>query len=123
ERTAPSPETVKAINDLQALIQRAAATRDELDEASGADEDAKRAEYERQLAALREKAEVVVARGFVVDVVPPEDFQVAPGYAIADHVDAPWCSHRIPMRASDAKAQFGLTDEQMRNATRFAARK
>lgn len=123
ERTAPSPETVKAINDMQALIQRAAATRDELDEASGADEDAKRAEYERQLEALKAKAEVVVARGLVIDVVPSEDFQVAPGFAIADHVDAPWNSHRIPMRISDAKAQFGLTDAQMKQATRFYARK
>lgn len=123
ERTAPSPETVTAINDLQANIQRAARMRQDLDGAQGADEDAMRAEYERQLATLRNQAEVVVARGLAIDLVPAEDFQVAPGYTIADHVDAPWNSHRIPMRYCDAQAEFELSDEVMTQATRFAARK
>ena len=123
ERTAPSPETVTAINDLQANIQRAARMRQDLDEAQGAEEDAMRAEYERQLATLRNQAEVVVARGLAIDVVPAEDFQVAPGYTIADHVDAPWNSHRIPKRYCDAQTEFELSDEVMRQATRFAARK
>ncbi|WP_193557805.1 hypothetical protein [Rhodanobacter glycinis] len=123
ERTAPSPETVTAINDLQANIQRAAAMRQELDEASGTEEDALRAEYERQLETLRNQAEVVVARGLAIDVVPAEDFQVAPGFTIADHVDAPWNSHRIPKRYCDAQAEFELSDAVMKQAKRFAARK
>jgi hypothetical protein len=123
ERTAPSPETVTAINDLQANIKRAASMRQDLDEAQGAEEDAKRAEYERQLATLRSQAEVVVARGLAVDLVPAEDFQVAPGYTIADHVDAPWNSHRIPMRYCDAQAEFELPDEIMKQANRYSAKK
>ena len=123
ERTAPSPETVTAINDLQANIQRAARMRQDLDEAQGAEEDAKRAEYERQLETLRNQAEQVVARGLAIDLVPAEDFQVAPGYTIADHVDAPWNSHRIPKRYCDAQTEFELSDEVMKQATRFAARK
>lgn len=123
ERTAPSPETVTAINDLQSNIQRAASMRQDLDEASGDQEDALRAEYERQLTTLRNKAEVVVARGLAVDIVPGEDFQVAPGFTIADHVDAPWNSHRIPMRYCDAQAQFELPDDVMKSANRYAARK
>jgi hypothetical protein len=123
ERTAPSPETVTAINDLQANIQRAASMRQDLDEAQGAEGDAKRAEYERQLATLRDQAEVVVARGLAIDLVPAEDFQVAPGYTIADHVDAPWNSHRIPKRYCDAQAEFELPEAVMKQATRFSARK
>lgn len=123
ERTAPSPETVTAINDLQADIKRAASLREELDESSCADQDAKIAEYQRQLVSLRAQVERVVARGMVIDLVPAEDFQVAPGYAIADHLDAPWNAHRIPMRLCDAKAEFELTPEQAKQATRYAAKK
>lgn len=138
ERTAPSPETVQAINDLQDNIKRAAAQRAALEEqdpgiferikqgflhAIGQDVEAKLAEYDRQLKALQGQAEQVVARGFVVDVVQGEDFQVAPGYTIADHCDAPWNAHRIPMLALDAQADFGLTTEQLAKATRYTARK
>lgn len=138
ERTAPSPETVQAINDLQDNIKRAAAQRAALEEqnpgiferikqgvasAFGQDVEAKLAEYQRQLDALKGQAEQVIARGFVVDVVQAEDFQVAPGFAIADHCDAPWNAHRIPMLALDAQATFGLTDEQLAKATRYTARK
>lgn len=123
ERTAPSPETVTAINDLQADIKRAALARQNLDEANGAELDAQMAEYQRQLTNLTSQMERVVARGFVVDLVPAEDFQVAPGYIISDHLDAPWNSHRIPMRYCDAQAEFELPDEVMRKATRYSAKK
>jgi hypothetical protein len=123
ERTAPNPETQAQIHDLLAMMKRAAATRDELDELSGESADAKMAEYQQQLQALRDQAQVVVARGFVIELVPPEDFQVATGYAIADHCDAPWNSQRIPMLADDAKARFELSDALMKRATRYKARK
>lgn len=123
ERTAPSPETVAAINDLQDNIKRAAATRAELDEASGAELDAKTAEYERQLANLKGQAEQVIARGFVVDLVAGEDFQIPPGYQIASHCDAPWNAHRIPMQKSEAMAHFGLDKDTIKQATVYSARK
>lgn len=122
ERTAPSPETVQAINDLQANIARATSLRAEIADDPG-DSDAKIAELERQMATLQSEAERVIARGFVVDVVQAEDFQVAPGYAIADHLDAPWNAHRIAMRYDDAKAEFALSEDQCKQATRYAAKK
>jgi len=123
ERTAPSPETVQKMHDLQAMVARLAATRAGMDEQSGEEADATMADYQRQLQALQAQAMQVVARGFVVDVVPAEDFQVAPGFMVADYLDAPWVSHRIPMRTDEAKARFALTDEQVKQATKYAARK
>lgn len=123
ERTAPSPETIRAIADLQDNIKRAAAQRAELDEASGADLEAKQAEYQRQIKALQGETERVIARGFAIDAVRGEDLQVAPGYAISDYLDAPWICHRIPMPSSEAMAITGLTSEKMAKATRYSARK
>lgn len=138
ERTAPSPETVQAINDLQDNIKRAQAERARLEEDDpgilarmkqgvqtfmGTDVESRLAQYERQLKALQAQPEPVIARGFVADVVQGEDFVVPAGYAIADHLDAPWNAHRIPMLASEAEAQFGLSCEVMRQATRYKARK
>lgn len=123
ERTAPSPETVSAINDLQRNIKEAARLRAEMDESSGDELDVQMADYRRQLEALRGEGERVVARGFVIDQVAGEDFQVAPGYLIANHLDAPWNAHRIPMLAEDAKAEFNLTTEQIGKTTKYTARK
>ncbi|MGH8032705.1 MAG: hypothetical protein ACREO8_10165 [Luteimonas sp.] len=123
ERTAPSPETVAAINDLQDNIKRAAAQRAALDDASGTALDAQTAEYQRQLKALKGQAEQVVARGYVIDQVAGEDFQVAPGYQVASHLDAPWNAHRIAMLKSDVMATFGLTADQIKGATIYMARK
>lgn len=123
ERTAPSPETVSAINDLQRNIKECARLREEMAEAVDTDLDAKTAEYQRQLQALQGQAERVIARGFVCDQVAGEDFQVATGYQIANHLDAPWNAHRIPMLRKDAKTEFELTDEQIGQATGYGARK
>lgn len=123
ERTAPSPETVQAINDLQTNIRLAAQTRAEMDEASGTDLDVKMEEYRRQLESLHGQAEQVVQRGFVIDQVQSEDFQVAPGYQIANHLDAPWNAHRIPMLKCDAKVEFNLSSEDIKGATCYSARK
>lgn len=106
ERTAQSPETSQAINDLQANIARIKKLQAELDEPSQ-DHDATLTELERQLVAVQNQVERVVARGFVVDNVAPEDFRVAPGYTIANHLDAPWNAHRIFIAFDDALAEFG----------------
>lgn len=123
ERTAPSPETVAAINDLQQNVRRAAAQRAALDDASGAELDAQIAEYRRQLEALKGQAERVVQRAFVIDQVQGEDFQIPPGYAIANHLEAPWNAHRIPMLKDDAQAAFNLSAEVIKQATVYNARK
>ena len=123
ERTAPSPETVTAINDLQANIKRVQMLQANAEDASGTEEDAAMAEMQRQLVALQGQIEQVVARGFAVDCVAAEDFQVAPGYTIANHCDAPWNAQSIPMRWDDAMAEFGLDKETMQHATVYTARK
>lgn len=144
ERTEASPETQTAINDLQANINRLQALKRELTDgnlmqrAVGTvrswltDDDAKLAEFERQMQALQSNSERVVERGFVIDNVAAEDFQVALGYTIANHLDAPWNAHRIFMRLADAKAEFGdyLVQvygengvEKLDKATRYRPRK
>ena len=143
QRTEQSPETAVAINDLQDNLQRARSLQAEIDGAGvltravdaakglfGEDREAKVAELERQLAALQGQAERVVSRGFAMDVVAGEDFQVAPGFTIANHLDAPWNAHRTFVRFDDALAQFGdhlsqygAADTLLRQATRYRARK
>jgi len=140
ERTAPSPETTTGINDMQANIARAKAQLKALAEGDagfmqraidgvlsvfGSDQEAKLAEYERQLATLQAQPEVVESRGYVIDCVAGEDFQVAPGYTIANHLDAPWNAHRIFMQYEDALAEFGdlVPELKMKEAVRYSARK
>lgn len=123
ERTAPSPQTTTRINDLMALIAQLEATRRDLAEAYGDQEDALRKQYQGELQALQAQAEPVIARGFVIDLVPAEYFQVAPGYVISNHTEAPWNSQCIPLSLEDAKARFKLTEAQCRQATRYVARK
>jgi hypothetical protein len=145
ERTAPSPETSKAINDLQANLEKAQSLQAEIAEGeagiitravdavkgiAGSDVESKVADLERQLAALQGQAERVVDRRFVVDNVAGEDFQVAPGFTMANHLDAPWNAHRIYLGYEDALSQvrdhlsrYGDPDELMSRATRFTARK
>lgn len=133
ERTeGQSPQTAKAIRDLQDNIERAKRLRLELaeDDKAGQEEtEAKQAELKRQLEALQGKAERVVSRGFVVDVVQPEDFQCAVGYSIANHTDAPWNANRFWITLDDAKTKYGARfgseqecTEAFNKATKYRAR-
>ena len=135
ERTeGQSPQTAKAIRDLQDNIERVAAMRADLaeDDKEGHTEcEAKRAAYERQLESLKGKAERVIARGFVVDVVQPEDFQCAIGYTLANHTDAPWNASRFWLQVDDAKnkmlasgrfADMQEIEDLLGKATRYMAR-
>lgn len=122
ERTAPSPETSQIIHDLQDNLARLRSIQDDIAEDVG-DREANIAEYERQLAAVQGQAEQVVARGLLVDNVAGEDFQVPEGFALADHVDAPWNAHRVFMRCDDAKAEFSLDKDKLNTATKYQARK
>jgi hypothetical protein len=133
ERTeGQSPNTSTEMRDLQDNIDRAKRLKAELaeDDVAGQEEaDAKHADLERQLEALQGKAERVVSRGFVVDAFRPEDFQVAVGYTIANHVDAPWNANRFWMMTDDAKAKYGArfgSEEEcttaFNKATKYRAR-
>lgn len=122
ERTEISPETQTAINDLQQNIARARALQQELEDGSagvlastwdtvkgvfGSDQEAKVADLIRQLETIQNGAERVVARGYVVDLVAGENFQIAPGFTIANHRDAPWNSDISFIPFEDGAAQFG----------------
>lgn len=136
ERTeAQSPQTARALRDVQDNIKRVELLRAELneDDKAGHEEcDAKRAELDRQLEAVKGKAERIVARGFVTDELQPEDFQVAVGYTIANHTDAPWNANRFWIIKDDAKAEMlasgRFKDEEeidalIAKATQYTARK
>lgn len=123
-RTASDPTMVRQINDLQDNIARINATRAELaDPQACADMDAKREQYEQQLAGLKAGVERVVARGFVADMIPAEDIQVAIDVpCLSEYLEAPWISHRSFMRVSQAKAAFKLDDETLKKAVRYSQR-
>lgn len=148
ERTEISPETQTAINDLQQNIARARAIQTELEDGSagviagawdtvkgvfGNDQEAKIADLERQLETIQSGAERVVARGYVIDNVDGENFQVAPGFTIANHLDAPWNGELSFISYEDALAQFGpylaqydekgRAEEILGKATRYYPRK
>jgi hypothetical protein len=124
ERTKPSPETLTAINDLVGNLERVKALRVEIeDEAAGANLEANYAELQRQLDALRGKAEEVVSRGYVIANVAGENFLVAPGFRIADHANAPWNAERIPMAMCDIVAKFKLSKAEQAQVTKYTARK
>ncbi|MGH8037192.1 MAG: hypothetical protein ACREPD_05575 [Stenotrophomonas sp.] len=148
ERTEISPETQTAINDLQQNIARARALKSELEDGSagalagawdtvkgvfGNDQEAKIADLQRQLETIQAGAERVVARGFVVDNLDGENFQVAPGYTIANHLDAPWNAEISFISYEDALAQFGpylaqydqkgRAEEILAKATKYYPRK
>ncbi|TMN18477.1 hypothetical protein [Pseudoxanthomonas sp. X-1] len=133
ERTAPSPETQKQINDLQENLARARALQQQLIDGSpglvtrawdfakgvfGDDQEATVVELERQLQAIRSQADPVVARGFVVDNVQPENFRVALGFTIANHLDAPWCGDHFYLDFDAALAAFGPRLAQFDNEGR-----
>ena len=145
ERTEQSPETRQAINDLQANIEKARELQRQIVEKDasilvrmaegvrslvGSDVETKIAEYERQVAALQQQAERVVDRRYVVDNVAGEDFQVAPGFTLANHLDAPWNAHRVFIACEDAASQFaehlsqfGDPAKLLSKAVKYTARK
>lgn len=135
ERTEPSPETVTAINDLQSNIRRHQLAKKKAEEggffdrvtgmfrAWMVDDDKVISDLEDQVRALQAQPEPVVERGFVIDNVAGEDFQVAPGFTINNHVDAPWNAHRIFMHCDDAEAAFDLTSEDLAKAVKYRPRR
>lgn len=123
QRTAPSPETLTAINDLVQQLQRIQALQaDMVDEAEGTKREEQAAELQRQLDALKNQTEPVVSRGFIIDLVTPENLVVAPGFRLADHMDAPWNAERIPLDLEEACAKYKLSKEDRAKLTKYMAR-
>mgnify|MGYP002780215444 CR=1 FL=1 len=124
-RTERDPVMQRQINDLQDNLKRLTAMRAELDDpAACADIDAKKQQYQEALQGLQAKVERVVARGFVADMVPGEDIQVAIDVpTLGEYLDAPWISHRSFPRFEQAMAMFGLSKEELSKATRYTQRK
>lgn len=124
-RTARDPIMQSQIHDLQDNIQRVNAMRESLEDPQAcADLDAKRQQYEQALQGLQDGVEKIIARGFVADMAPAEDIQVAIEVpCLSEYVEAPWISHRSFPRVSQAKAMLGLTDDQLKKAARYSQRK
>ena len=115
ERTEPSSTTQQAINDLKASLDqlnRLELQQQEADEsgvqtAPAANQDipqdatapfsdtwtnagARREEILAQMRALEGQVDQVVERGFYIDGVDLENFQIPAGWRYADHLNAPW---------------------------------
>lgn len=119
ERTGNDPIIQARINDLQDNIARLAATKECLEEGEG-DEDAKRADLERQMLGLQAQVEVVVARGMAFDFVQAEDIQVAPECgAMTSYLDSPWIAHRTFMPIQAAKATLPKIAEKLKSAATY----
>ena len=123
ERTAPSATTVQQINDLQREIARLKGLQASQEDSSGDDLEASLAEQQRLLDAIQSQSQPVIARGYCMDVVSPEDLQVAPGPAIADYLDADWIAHITMIPTQDAIGEHGLSKEEIGKADKFRPRK
>lgn len=119
ERKGEDPEIARQLNDIQDNLARMAALHKELDEGTAPDDDAVKAELERQALALHAKVEVVVARGFAIDFVPAEDIQVSIDCRdLAAYTDASWIAHRVFMPTDQAAQDHPqLTKESLAKGT------
>ena len=107
ERTQKDPVKLAEIQDVQAQLQRLAATQKALADGESTNEDADRASLQQQLAALQANSDIVVARGFVVDFIAPEDIQVSTEVpSLADYNDAAWIAQRSFLTVDAAKSEY-----------------
>lgn len=83
----------------------------------------KQAELTDHLTALQARVEVTTVQGLVIDLVAPEDVQADEGLReLVDYEFGRYLAHRSWYTADDAKAEFKLTTEQLKGATRFNGR-
>lgn len=135
ERTEPSPVTMQTINDLQDNLARLRAAKIKaaeggfFDKAIGAirswvkDDEQTMLDIQDQIRALQQQPQPVVDRGYVIDNVAGEDFQIPPGFTMANHLDAPWNAHRFWILKEDAQVAYGLTDAELESCVKFRARR
>lgn len=126
ERQQHSPATRNA---LQSVEREAQAVRHQLAQLADGDEgrpaqEAKALEVVERLKKLRATPMETVARGFVLDVVRPENWTIAEGFPIGEAEDAPWQAERIPMRLDLAKQTYPeVPKEAWGKATLYQAKK
>jgi hypothetical protein len=73
------------------------------------DQESKKAELEQVMKALEEQVEVVAAEGLVIDRVLTDNLLVDPGVCeFWDYRDADWMAQVIPMKKSDAEANYKI---------------
>lgn len=156
ERTESSPVTQKQRNDLiENLNQLQALKMQQEDNPSGvsvgvpsgnqdiqqdatkpyfpqtSDADARIAEIRQQIEALDNNVERVVERGYCIDNVQGENFQIPAGYTIANHLDAPWNADADYPTVQQALADHGdylkkcgfNPVELLNGATKYAPKK
>jgi hypothetical protein len=120
ERSVRDPQVSAQISDLQAMVERITREQAEVDEGYCADNDAAVLRINQQIAALQDKVFVAQDRGFVLDFVPAQNIQVAPGTDIMDCCDAPWISEFIYMTVADALVAFpDIPAKKIKRAQRF----
>lgn len=120
ERVGNDPVIRQQINDIQDDIRRIRQTTAEVEAGDSLRPDEQAAALEQQLQALEAQVEVVLARGVGIDWLSAEDVQVAPGVpSIGHYLDAPWIAHRTFMALDDAKADYPLIADKLKNATQY----
>ena len=125
ERTVRDPVTQQRLNDLQESLERIARQMHDVEYCPEdlPDLEAAKLKIEQEMAGLQERMERVVYRGLAIDMVSPENLQVASGVDLTDYLDAPWICERIYMTIADAAARWPDVDiKDLRRATRYRRR-
>jgi len=122
ERDGYDAQTLRAINDTQALLDRIEEEQSDLDDPDE-DPDEVRGELEQKLIGLQAQ-KVTLAQGFAIDYVDAEDIQVSPDVlSLEFYLDAPWIAHRVCMSKEDAEVKFPKVAGKLDKATAYFRRK
>ena len=126
EHETRDPVIASKIGDIETRIERIEAmTRKLADEnSSTSDLEAERAQLEQEKAALAEQGRIVTHRGLVIDYIPADHIQVAPGVQLTQYEDAPWIAHKVFMAMDDALAAFpDVKPEKLKKAASYGHKK
>lgn len=122
---AADPLIANRMNDAQDNIARlrsliAECERDGID---SSEHERKYAELEEAVETLQQQPEVVVAEGMVIDRVLTDDILVDPDVReIEDYLQGQWMAHGAWITDDEARVKYGLTDDEVKQATRYRNR-
>lgn len=120
ERQGKDPVVQGQIDDLLEMMADMKRTRDQIAEDDCGDMDAQLAELAQQETGLKAKVEVMVARGFVIDFIPAEDFQVSPDVStLAQYQDAEWLGHRTFKTLEQAQADYPNVADKLKKLANY----
>lgn len=116
------PVIMQKIEDAQDNLKRAKYLAATLNDAIAIrEQEAISEELEHTLRALNERVEVLKEEGLVIDRVLTENLLVDPACEeFADYPQADWIAQIVPMKKSDAEAEYGY---KLDNATRYGDNK